>query len=102
MNTRFWTLTVSWTALMNSPNPCVWYVPDFLKYFIFSFSFSFRLQQNAPTYPLVSKNALFKAFPKSLSEFLTRLINASDESGVLTPDANDSNPELIPILAAWL
>lgn len=53
-------------------------------------------QENSPVYPLDSKLQIFKSFRKSLSEFLSRLVQAADDSGILYES------DIIPTLQAWV
>lgn len=53
-------------------------------------------QDEAPTYPLTSKLPIFKKFRKSLSEFLSRLVDASAELGTMY------NTDLLPVIQAWV
>ncbi|KAL5478298.1 IRR1 [Sanghuangporus weigelae] len=53
-------------------------------------------EDEAPTYPLTSKHPMFKKFRKSLSEFLTRLVQASAEMGTLY------SSDLLMTIQAWV
>ncbi|KAH8112371.1 hypothetical protein DFH11DRAFT_1607236 [Phellopilus nigrolimitatus] len=53
-------------------------------------------EDEAPTYPLTSKHPMFKKFRKSLSEFLTRLVQSSAELGVLY------SSDLLMTIQAWV
>ncbi|OCB88288.1 hypothetical protein A7U60_g4590 [Sanghuangporus baumii] len=53
-------------------------------------------EDEAPTYPLTSKHPMFKKLRKSLSEFLTRLVQASAEMGTLYTS------DLLMTIQAWV
>lgn len=54
------------------------------------------IQNEAPTYPLVSKHPMFKKFRKSLSELLSRLIKSSADLGSLYTS------DLVITVQAWV
>ncbi|KAK0205357.1 hypothetical protein DFS33DRAFT_761234 [Desarmillaria ectypa] len=53
-------------------------------------------QEASPTYPLTSKNPIFKKFRTHLSEFFARLISSAADLGVLYTS------DLIPTLQTWV
>lgn len=53
-------------------------------------------EDEAPTYPLTSKHPMFKKFRKSLSEFLSRLVNSAAELGTLY------SSDLILTIQSWV
>ncbi|KAK0451767.1 hypothetical protein EV421DRAFT_2075799 [Armillaria borealis] len=53
-------------------------------------------QESSPTYPLTSKNPIFKKFRTHLSEFFARLISSAADLGVLYTS------DLIPTLQTWV
>ncbi|KAF9029519.1 hypothetical protein BDZ89DRAFT_1065307 [Hymenopellis radicata] len=52
--------------------------------------------ESTPTYPLTSKNPMFKKFRTHLSEFLSRVISSAADLGLLY------TTDLIPNLSAWV
>ncbi len=52
--------------------------------------------ESTPTYPLTSKNPMFKKFRNHLSEFLSRVISSAADLGLLY------TTDFIPNLSAWV